>query len=123
MVRFEDFVPGKVLGVHRETLGEDWFGQWRGVLGAVQPAVGALAMAVAMRAYLSILPERPGGNIHARQRLRLLGRIAPGDTVESTLQCQGRELKNERRRVVLLVRATRAGAPLFEAEMTIYWAA
>jgi hypothetical protein len=123
MIRFEDFVPGKVLGVHRETLGAEWFAQWREVIGAAQPTAGGLAMAFAMRAYLTILPERPGGNIHARQRLRLHGRIAPGDTVEATLRCTARELKNERRRVVLQVKAARAGNPLFDAEMTIYWAA
>jgi acyl dehydratase len=123
MIRFDDFIPGNVLGVHRETLDGEWFGQWREVLGASPPTPGGLAMAFAMRSYLTILPERPGGNIHARQRLRLHGRIAPGDTIEATLACTGRELKNGRRRVALKVQATREGAPLFEAEMTIYWAA
>jgi hypothetical protein len=123
MIRFDDFAPGKVLGVHRETLDDAWFHQWHRTFGAGEPPAGGIAMAFAMRAYLTILPERPGGNIHARQRLRTHGRMAPGDTVEATLACTARELRNDRRRVVLALNATRAGRALFEAEMTIFWAA
>lgn len=123
MIRFDDFVPGEVLGVHRERLDDAWFHQWHRTFGPDAAPAGGLAMAFAMRAYLTILPERPGGNIHARQRLRTHGRMAPGETVEATLACVGRELRNDRRRVMLALNATRASAPLFEAEMTIFWAA
>jgi acyl dehydratase len=82
------------------------------------------ATVLMMRAYMRILTPRPPGNIHARQHLKLLAGIAPGEEITTELECAGKELKRERRYVELACRATgKAGRPLFDGRMTIIWAA
>jgi acyl dehydratase len=75
-----------------------------------------------MRAYLTILPERPPGNIHGRQRVTLHRAVTPGECVDTTLACVGQEVRGDRRMVSLAVHALTAVGPWFEAEMTILWA-
>ena len=125
MMRFEDFTAGSVLGRHEETIDSGLLAQWRAVFPDATDTLspGGFAMAFAMRAYLTILPERPPGNIHARQRLALHRAIAERNRVEATLSCVAKELRGDRRRVTLLVAAATADGPVFEAEMTILWAA
>ncbi len=120
---FADFVPGAVLGSDRFTVDTWWLAQWAIAVPGTAPSPGAVAMALAMRSYLSILRDRTPGNIHARQHLSVRRAVAAGDTVLSTLACEAAELRNERRRVVLAVVARDAHADaLFEARMTILWA-
>jgi len=123
-MRFEDFTVASALGKHEEAIDGALLAQWRAVFPGSSglPSPGGFAMAFAMRAYLTILPERPPGNIHARQRLALHRAFAPGDRVTAMLSCVAKELRNERRRITLAVRATAADQPLFDAEMTILWA-
>jgi hypothetical protein len=125
MMRFEDFAAGSVLGRHEETIDSALLAQWRAIFpeAPAAPSPGGFAMAFAMRAYLTILPERPPGNIHARQRLSVHRAIAEGDRVETTLSCVAKELRGDRRRLTLLAAAATAEGPLFDAEMTILWAA
>jgi acyl dehydratase len=125
MMLFDDFDAGAVLGRHVEPVDDALLGQWRAVFHGHQgtPSPGGLAMAFAMRAYLTVLPKRPPGNIHARQRLKLHGPVKPGERIEATLRCVGKELRNDRRRLTLAVSAqTSDGSPWFDAEMTILWA-
>ncbi|MEO8038099.1 MAG: hypothetical protein ABI794_04975 [Betaproteobacteria bacterium] len=124
LMHFDDFTAGSTLGRHEETIDESLVAPWRSAFpdGPQHPSPGGFAMAFAMRAYLTILPERPPGNIHARQRLSLHRALAPGDRVAATLSCIGAELRNGRRRVVLRVNAVATDELLFEAEMTILWA-
>ena len=120
---FGDFVPGKVLGDDRFTVDARWLAQWAIAVPGAAPSPGAIAMALAMRSYLSILRDRTPGNIHARQRLSVRRAVAVGDTVMSTLICESAELRGDRRRVVLAVTACDAdGNAFFEARMTILWA-
>ncbi len=125
MMRFEDFTAGSALGRHEETVDADLLAQWRSAFPDAPdtPSPGGFAMAFAMRAYLTILPERPPGNIHARQRLVLHRAITEGDQVAATLSCVAKELRGERRRLTLAVAAAARDGPLFDAEMTILWAA
>ena len=124
MMLFEDFAADTVLGCHVETIDAALIGQWNAVFPSQRgdPSPGGFAMAFAMRAYLTILPERPPGNIHARQRLTLYQAVARGDTIEATLRCMGRERRGDRRKVTLAVAARTGARPWFEAEMNILWA-
>lgn len=124
-MRFEDFTAGSTLGRHEETIDVGLLAQWRSAFPDAPdaPSPGGFAMALAMRAYLTILPERPPGNIHARQRLVLHRAMVEGDHVEATLSCVAKELRGERRRLTLAVVAAAGDGPLFDAEMTILWAA
>lgn len=120
---FADFVPGTVLGNDRFTVDAWWLAQWAIAVPGAAPSPGAIAMALAMRSYLSILRDRTPGNIHARQQLSVRRAVTAGDTVMSTLTCESTELRNERRRVVLAVTACDVdGDAFFEARMTILWA-
>lgn len=125
MMRFGDFTEGSMLGRHEETIDADLLTQWRSAFPDAPdtPSPGGFATAFAMRAYLTILPERPPGNIHARQRLVLHRAIAEGDRVAATLTCVAKELRGGRRRLTLAVAASSEDRPLFDAEMTILWAA
>lgn len=124
MMLFEDFVAGTTLGSHVEIIDTPLFAQWRAAFpdGTGEPSPGGFAMAFAMRAYLTILPERPPGNIHARQRLTLHRMARRDEPVEAVLRCVGCEARQDRRKVTLAVDARTAGRPWFEAEMTILWA-
>jgi acyl dehydratase len=124
MMLFEDFAADTVLGRHVETIDDAVFEQWHAVFPARtgNPSPGGFAMAFAMRAYLTILPERPPGNIHARQRLTLHRPVARGESVEASLRCVERESRGDRRKVVLAVDARADAQPWFAAEMTILWA-
>jgi len=125
MMRFEHFTAGATLGHHEETIDSALLEQWRAAFpdAPEAPSPGGFAMAFAMRAYLTILPDRPPGNIHARQTLALHRAIAEGDQVSATLACVAKELRADRRRLTLAVSATAPDGPLFEAQMTILWAA
>jgi hypothetical protein len=124
MMLFEDFAADTVLGRHVETIDDALYEQWRAVFPgrADNPSPGGFAMAFAMRTYLTILPERPPGNIHARQRLTLHRAAVRGDSVDASLRCVGREVRGDRRKVMLAVDARAGGQPWFAAEMTILWA-
>lgn len=124
MMLFEDFAADTLLGHHVETADDALFEQWHAVFPdrTGNPSPGGLAMAFAMRAYLTILPERPPGNIHARQRLTLHKAVARGESIEASLRCVGREMRGDRRKVVLAVDAQAGTQPWFAAEMTILWA-
>jgi hypothetical protein len=124
MMLFEDFVAGATLGSHAETIDGTLLAQWRAAFPdrTGEPSPGGFAMAFAMRAYLTILPERPPGNIHARQRLALHKAVRSDESVEAVLRCIGCEARQDRRRVMLAVDARADGRPWFEAEMTILWA-
>lgn len=125
MMRFGDFTAGSMLGRHEETIDADLLAQWRSAFPDAPdtPSPGGFAMAFAMRAYLTILPERPPGNIHAKQRLALHRAIVEGDRVAATLTCVAKELRGEQRRLTLAVAASAEDRLLFDAEMTILWAA
>ena len=100
MTRFEHFTVGSTLGRHVEPIDSARLAQWRAAFPAAPaaPSPGGFATAFAKRAYGTILPERPPGNIHARQRLVLHRAIVEGDRVSATPACVAKELRAERRR-------------------------
>lgn len=125
MMRFEDFVAGSALGQHELTIDAALLRQWQVVFPEWPgpPSPGGFALALAMRAYLTILPERPPGNIHAQQRLVLHRAIETGDRIAARLSCVGKEVRSGRRRLTLSVVGKAPEGPVFDAEMTILWAA
>jgi len=128
VLTFDSFRPGASMGRATEAIGGAVLESWRQLYPWDAAPAGRLpygfATVLMMRAYMRILTPRPPGNIHARQHLKLLAGIAPGEEITTELECAGKELKRERRYVELACRATgKAGRPLFDGRMTIIWAA
>lgn len=128
MMTYDSFQPGMILGQHAITLSEAAVEQWvelfpddRVNLPAM-PA-GMIAM-VLMRAFTTILSDRPQGNVHASQKIRIARLPEVGDDMTTTLRCAGKEEKSGRRWVTFSSDTTDpAGNVLFRGEMTTIWAA
>ena len=129
-ILFDDFQPGAVMGQHVDVLDDSLHQAWRDIFGlppGAQPHPGALpslALAWAMRAYLSVVTPRPPGNVHARQQFQMHALPEVGETIATTVTCVRKEIRRERRYVDIQVAATgRAQRPLFSGEMSLIWAA
>jgi len=101
--------------------------RWRSIyLGASDSAAeqASIALVLAMRALLSVVSPRPPGNVHARQKMISHGLPVIGETIQSEVTCVRKEIKRERRYVDFSVKGVGANnRPLFEAEMSLIWAA
>lgn len=144
-ITFADFVPGTELGRHAEVctaaLAQAWdqiFGQDEEAMAAdrspagVTTATGAacsaraasIAVAMSMRAFLTVAQPRPPGNVHARERFTLHALPRVGETVQSVIFCEHKEMRRERRYVDLRVEGLGAeGRPLYTGLMSLIWAA
>jgi acyl dehydratase len=126
MYLFDTFKPGEEIGRREMALDQAQIDRWVALFpedrdGARMPP-GMMA-AVQMRAYSDLLQPRPPGNVHGAQQFRLVRLPSAGDTLVTTLTCQGKELKGERR-WVRFVSDTRGrdGELLFTGVMTTLWA-
>ena len=128
LLTFERFAPGKSLGECTERVSADALRRWSLLYPGDPSPPGevpdGMAMVMLMRAYMRTLAPRPPGNVHARQRLRLLSPLRPGEAVTTAFVCAGKALRRERRYVEVDVRAAgEDGRPVFDARMTLIWAA
>ncbi|QHE83886.1 hypothetical protein [Hydrogenophaga sp. BPS33] len=131
VITFADFQPGIALGVHVECytpeLAATWtsiFGQQTddGANGAAEAA--SVAMALTMRAYLTVASPRPPGNVQVRQRFHLHQLPRLGETVSSVVHCIGKQVKRDRLYVDLQVEGVGDhGRPLFTGVLSVIWAA
>lgn len=127
-ILYEHFRPGAPMGevVHAfdATLSDAWQRIY-GRAGAGGPAEGAgIAVAMMMRAFLTVVAPRPPGNIHARQQLALESLPQPGESIRTTVTCVSKEIRRERRYVDLDVRGTGPdGRPIYRGLLSIVWAA
>lgn len=126
--RFDDFKEGAILGEATLTLEEARLARWAGLFGRTAPpamAPAGLLVALLMEGYMDAISPRPPGNIHAGQWLRFTGGgIGAGETLTVTMRCNGRELKNERRRVRFGAQlCDHDGRVVLEGEMRVIWAA
>ena len=124
---FEDFKPAVALGTHVDVYDQVMSDRWCSIYG-IDPGSGAeqasIALVLAMRALLSVVAPRPPGNVHARQRMTLCALPVLGETVQSEVTCVRKEIKRERRYVDFAVKGFgENGRSLYEAEMSLIWAA
>lgn len=127
---FDDFQPGQALGDHQEVFDQSLAASWRSLFGLApgrSPHPGelpSLAVALAMRAYLSVVSPRPPGNVHARQQFQMLAMPEVDETIVTSVICVGKEYRRERRYVDIQVEGRgRDARPLFVGEMSLIWAA
>ena len=91
------------------------------VPGSVPPG---FAVALMMRGYMSILPRRPPGNIHASLQLEWGVPLTIGDRVRLSLRCAGKEWRRGRPWVRFESMLERAdGALVLAGTKWMVWAA
>jgi acyl dehydratase len=124
---FADFAEGELLGSYREAIERELLDCWQAAFPDETSGAAlshGLLVAHVMRAYMRIMPERPPGNVHARQRYQFGRGLRHGETLVTEFHCAGRQLKGERRWVNLRSRALDAsGECLCRGEMSMLWAA
>ena len=145
VLRFDDFIPGERKRSSAEIVEpmmiDAWHRLYRHEPAPRDEVPPGMATALMMRAYMRTLTPRPPGNVHARQRLRLLGPIRPGESVFTEFECVDKVLRRDRRHLELAVTgfAGIAGAAtadrtgdtadnhphrrVFEGRMMMIWAA
>lgn len=125
---FDDFEEGATLGAATLTLDEARLARWAGLFDkTASPATAppGLLVALLMEGYMAAISPRPPGNVHAGQWLQFSGAaIGAGEALTVTMRCNGRELKNDRRRVRFGAQmCDRDGRIVLEGEMRVIWAA
>jgi hypothetical protein len=126
MMTFSDFVPGGAIGSSDFTFDDAAAAAWTGLFpddGARLPQMPAAMIAmVVMRAFMSIIPARPPGNVHAAQQFRISKLPALGERLSTSITCLRKELKNNRKWVTFDSETLDAkGAVLFRGQMTTIW--
>jgi hypothetical protein len=127
MITFAELEPGTVLGEQPFAVTEEAVSAWTALfpddaecLPAMPPGMTAM---VVMRAYVTIMHDRPEGNIHAAQKFWISRLPALHDRLVTTLTCESKEFKNERRWVTFATETTdESGHLMFRGEMTTIWA-
>lgn len=126
LVTFETFQPGHVMGKVRDVIDPEMLRRCRDIYGADgSPDISRpeLASICSMRAYLGVVTPRPPGNIHTRERIAIDDLPKAGEEIETEVLCVSKEMRGERRRVVLATRTWgEKGRALFSTEMTMLWA-
>jgi hypothetical protein len=127
MITFADLEPGTVLGEHPFALTAEAVTEWTALfpsdaecLPAMPPAMIAM---VIMRAFATLMHDRPEGNIHAAQKFWIAQLPNLDDRLVTTLSCAGKEFKNGRRWVTFATETSnQSGRLMFRGEMTTVWA-
>ncbi len=129
-ILFDDFVPGSLMGQHEEVFDVSLCQAWRAIFSLPDNAephpgeLSSLALALAMRAYLSVVAPRPPGNVHARQQFQMHAMPHIGETITTRVVCAHKEIRRERRYVNIQVQASGHGQrALYAGEMSLIWAA
>ena len=128
MITFDDFKPVSLMGEHDFSFSNEAMDEWsalfpddRQSLPAMPPA---MIVMVFMRAYVSIMNERPRGNVHASQKFWISRLPTLNDRLTTRLNCTAKELKNSRRWVTFDADTIDSnGRLLFRGQMTTIWAA
>jgi hypothetical protein len=127
MFLFETFAPGVVIGVRSLTLEPALVDNWVSLFPEDRdddrmPA--GMTAVIMSRAYSDMLRPRPAGNVHGAQRFSIKRLPRIGDTLVTTIACDSKELKGERRWVRFACETHHAdGTPMFTGLMTTLWAA
>lgn len=126
LVTFETFQPGSVMGNIRDCVDDEMLrlcGDIYGPDASSDAPRPELATICSMRAYLKGVAPRPPGNIHTQERIVIEDLPKRGEEIETSISCVAKEMRGERRRVVLATQTTgEKGRALFSTEMTMLWA-
>ncbi|MPZ58908.1 MAG: hypothetical protein GEU91_20940 [Rhizobiales bacterium] len=127
MKTFDVLQAGSLLGEHRFVFDEAALGEWTTLFpedaGCPVMPPAMLAMVV-MRAFISIMRDRPPGNVHAGQQFELLRLPVLNERLVTRLRCQSKDLRNGRRWVTFNSETSDDGGELrFSGVMTTLWAA
>jgi hypothetical protein len=127
MITFADLAPGRVLGEHPFALTTAAMAEWTALfpddaecLPSMPPAMTAM---VIMRAFVTLMHDRPAGNIHAGQKFWIAQLPSLDDCLLTRLTCAGKELRNGRRWVTFATETSnQSGRLMFRGEMSTIWA-
>ena len=128
MWTFDRFEAGALIGTSVLPVTGTDAERWTALFpraGAPQPdrLPAGLAVALMMRGYMTILSDRPPGNVHAGQTLVWGEPIRPGGEVVVSLRCLTKELRNDRRWVTFENRVTATTGQLhLHGQMRMLWA-
>ncbi len=128
MIRYDDLVPGAVIGESAFSLdtsiGAEWSALFPSDPSAAATMPPSMISLVTMRAFMQALPHRPPGNIHAAQKFAIARLPGLGEVLTTTVRCAAKEMKKERRWVTFRTETVDAARePLFSGEMRLIWAA
>ena len=127
MVTFANLEPGKNVGQVTFCVTSDLLKLWYELYplnkaSGIQTIPAGMAMVVFMRAYMAILPFRPPGGVHARQRLELRKLPCLGEFLKTQLRCTGKEFKKGRRWVHFVADTwNERGELMFSGELSSIW--
>lgn len=131
VLTFSDLTPNAIIGQHIDVFDQKMADRWKSIFintsngssddGALRASI---AVVLAMRAMLLVAAPRPPGNVHARQYIKTYALPKLNETVISEVSCLHKEIKRERRYVDFgVVGKSDDGHPIYEARMSLIWAA
>jgi len=128
MMTFDRFTPGSVLGSREFDFSEAALAEWTALFpddAACRPLMPrAMVAMVIMRTFVSVLEDRPPGNVHAGQKFRIDRLPRLDERLTTELSCMSKEFKKDRRWISFGFDTRDAERrPLFFGEMTTIWAA
>ena len=128
MMTFDDLKPGATLGECQFDVTTEAVEEWSALFPddrSGPPVMPAAMMAmVVMRAFMTIMKDRPRGNVHAGQKFWIAQLPSLHDRLTTRLHCVRKELKNNRRWATFETNTMKpAGALSFRGQMTTIWAA
>jgi acyl dehydratase len=128
VVTFAQLTPGRGFGEASFTCSEELLAKWRTIYPELRgPAAGlvppGLSAVVYMDAYTQLVSPRPEGNVHATQRFRWHRLARVGETLRTTIEVGGTEVRDGRKRVTFRSTTVDAtGHPVLDGEMVTIWA-
>jgi hypothetical protein len=128
MMTFSDFIPGATIGSSTFAFDDAAAAAWTGLFSddsvSLPEMPSAMIAMVVMRAFMSVFPARPPGNVHAAQKFQISRLPALGERLLTSIKCRDKEVKNNRKWVTLDSETLdAAGTVLFRGQMTTIWAA
>lgn len=127
MWTFDDLEPGAELGHSSLTVDDAYVDRWLSLYAGepdTRPLLPAgMANLIVMRGYGDAVTPRPPGGVHASQRLTIRRTPLVGERLTTSVRCQGKEFKKDRRWVRLAVTtANEIGEICYEGLITSIWA-
>lgn len=126
---FDKLVPGVTVGAERQVVSQDLLSRWYELYGVspldAQEVPMGLVSVFSMQAFMNIVAPRPPGNIHVGQEFKIIRLPKPGGYFTNRISCVDKFKRKERRVVQLQASAVceESRDKLFDARMTIFWAA
>jgi hypothetical protein len=121
MFDYAAFEPGSTYGEHDFAVTAEEVAAWRSLFGGAgaewMPA--GMVPVVAMRAYMAVVTPRPPGNVHGASTFRVYRRVRVGETLRTTVGCEGKDIRKGRKIVRLGLHCRGAtGDVAFDATIT-----